>query len=148
MRRTGGLIAALVMLAATPVVAQQGTQHGAPQRDAAFSPEEDLDCAIYIGALMAESEVEMTPESRIALTSTFTYFIGRYEAQRGVPLAQAMGERYAVYTERNPQELEQLCSLRARGFAVRLQDVGRVMAELAPGETPNEPGTAGEPAGE
>ena len=124
MHRAMGLLTAAAMVAGAPAVAQQA--------ETAFSPEEDLDCAIYIGALMAETEVEMTPESRLALTSAFTYFIGRYEAQRGTPLAQALAERYPAYTERNPQEIEQTCSLRARGFAMRMQDSSRVMAEMAP----------------
>lgn len=123
MIRKGGLIAAILML---------GSQVQAQQPEAAFTPEEDLDCAIYIGALMAESEAEMTPESRLGLTSALTYFVGRYEAQRGTPLGQAFAERYPLYSERNPQEVEQTCSLRARGFASRMQDAARVMAEVQP----------------
>lgn len=97
-----------------------------------FTPEEDLDCAIYIGAIMAETELEMTPESRVALTSAYTYFIGRYEAQRGRPLAQALVDRYEVYAGRNATEIEQTCSLRARGFAARMQDAAKEMAKATP----------------
>lgn len=125
MFRKLGLLAAALWVAGAPVAAQQEGQ-------AAFTPEEDLDCVIYIGALMAETEVEMTPESRLALTSALTYFVGRYEAQRGVPLAQALAERYPHYGEADAQQIEQTCSLRARGFGMRMQDAGRAMAELAP----------------
>lgn len=134
MRFFGGLVAAS-LIATAPVHAQNG--HQAAQ---SFTPEEDLDCAIYIGAIMAETEVEMTPESRLALTSAFTYFIGRYEAQRGTPLAQALAERYPLYAERNATEIEQTCSLRARGFAARMQDSARVMPQVrTPPEAESEP---------
>ena len=124
MRCLGGLAAA-ALIATVPLQAQEG--HSAAQ---SFTPEEDLDCAIYIGAIMAEAEVEMTPESRLALTSAFTYFIGRYEAQRGTPLPQALAERYPIYAERNATEIEQTCSLRARGFAARMQDSARVTPQV------------------
>lgn len=123
MVRAFALITAAALGAATPLAAQQ---------DVAFTPEEDLDCAIYVGALMAENELELSPDSRLALMSTMTYFFGRYEAQRGVPLAQALAERMPEYEKRNPQEIEQLCSLRARGLGMRMQDADRVMAELSP----------------
>lgn len=124
MRRAFCLFTAAVLAAGTPVAAQEA--------ETAFTPEEDLDCALYIGALMAETEVEMTPDSRAALMSAMTYFFGRYEAQRGVPLAQALAERMPQYEQRNPQEIEQICSLRARGLGMRMQDADRVMAELSP----------------
>lgn len=123
MRVAGGL-AAVFLLGAAPLLAQQSEPIAS-----AFSPEEDLDCAIYIGAIMAETAAEMTPESRVALTSAFTYFIGRYEARRGTPLGRALAERYPLYMERDASEIEQTCSVRARGFAVRMQDAGRLMAE-------------------
>lgn len=127
MRAFGGIAAAVLAALSAPLAAQE-SDASSP----AFSPEEDLDCAIYIGALMAETQVEMTPESRVALSSAFTYFIGRYEAQRGQDLTRALQERYAVYQTRNPQEVEQTCSIRARGFAARMQDAGRVLAQSRP----------------
>lgn len=137
MFRKLGLLAAALWVAGAPVAAQQEGQ-------AAFTPEEDLDCVIYIGALMAETEVEMTPESRLALSGALTYFVGRYEAQRGTPLAQALAERYPLFAERNVQEVEQTCSLRARGFAMRLQDAGRSMAETAPARSDGADASPGE----
>ncbi|MHA7818556.1 MAG: hypothetical protein ACX930_02790 [Erythrobacter sp.] len=116
------------MLSAGPLAAQSSTEQAGTSASA-FTPEEDLDCAIYIGAIMAETAAEMTPESRVALTSAFTYFIGRYEAQSGMPLAQALAERYPRYVEGDANEIEQTCTVRARGFAVRMQDAGRLMAE-------------------
>ena len=97
----------------------------------AFSPEEDLDCAIYIGAIMAETAAEMTPESRLALTSAYFYFIGRYEAQRGQDLTRALEQRYAAIGQSDPQAIEQTCSVRARGFAARVEEAGRAIARSA-----------------
>ncbi len=97
----------------------------------AFSPEEDLDCAIYIGAIMAETAAEMTPESRLALTSAYFYFIGRYEAQRGQDLTRALEQRYAAIGQSDPQAIEQTCSVRARGFAARVEEAGRAIARKA-----------------
>lgn len=124
MRSLASGIGAL-LVAATPLAAQEGQS---AQR--AFTPEEDLDCAMYVGALMAESEAEMTPESRVALTSAFTYFTGRYEAQRGTGLTEAFSSRYPVYAASDPTALAQTCSVRMRSFGARLEQAGRVMAEL------------------
>jgi hypothetical protein len=123
--RLFGLFLAALPCAAAPLMAQD-----APAAQRAFSPEEDLDCAMYVGALMAESEAELTPESRVALTSAFTYFTGRYEAQRGTGLIEAFTSRYPVYAASEPTALAQTCSVRMRSFGARLEQAGRVMAEL------------------
>lgn len=111
-------------------------QAPAPPVEPAFSVEDDLDCAIYVGALMAEMGAEMTPENRIGLTSAMTYFAGRYEAQRGLDLADAFVRRYAAFQARDPVEIEQTCSVRMRAFSVRLQQVGGAMERASPTAAP------------
>ncbi len=137
MRRGAIMIAALLIGA--PAAAQD-----AEPFVPAFSAEDDLDCAIFVGALMAETEAEMTPDNRTGLTSALTYFTGRYEAQRGLDITQAFAERYPLYQQRNPAEIQQTCSVRMRAFSVRLQGVGRALSRLQPpreGDTP-EPETS------
>ncbi len=125
-----GAIAGAVMglaIAGSPVHAQDEEAF-----EPAFNAESDLDCAIFIGALMAEGEAEMTPDNRVGLTSALTYFVGRYEAQRGIEIAEAFSERYPVYLELNPTEIQQVCSVRMRAFSARLQEVSSAMARVSP----------------
>lgn len=123
--RRAWIAATAAILSASPLAAQDS----AGERSQGFAPEEDLDCVIYIAAIMAETAQEMTPESRVALTGAMTYFVGRYEAQRAEPVSRALVDRYAVYAGLDPQAVEQTCSLRARNFSLRLQDAGRAMIE-------------------
>lgn len=138
MRGFGGIIAGALLLSGFSVSAQDSTT----QTGQGFSPEDDLDCALYTGGLLASDDGVMTPDARTALVSTMTYFLGRFEAQRGTPINAALAERYPVYLEQDPTQLEQMCSLRARGFARRLENVGRVMVEVqsehAPASEPSE----------
>ena len=145
MRAVAGLLAIACAAVITPAMAQDdrpvspaappaAATQASPSDSAfqpAFSPEEDLDCAIYIGAIMAETAAEMTPESRLALTSAYFYFIGRYEAQRGQDLTRALEQRYAAIGQSDPQAIEQTCSVRARGFAARVEEAGRAIARSA-----------------
>ena len=127
MRILGGAIATAGLL--IPASASMAQDADTSQ---AFTPEDDLDCAMYVGALMAESEAEMTPESRVALTSAFTYFTGRYEAQRGTGLIEAFRSRYATYAASNPTALAQTCAVRMRSFGARLEQAGRALTDLQP----------------
>ena len=125
--------AACLLLVGAPLAAQEAYEP-------AFTPEDDLDCALYVAALMAETEVEMTPESRTGLTSAFTYFIGRYEAQRGLDTGAAFAERYTVFSERNSAEIAQTCSIRMRSFGNRLQNARGELSEVQ-AATPIDPAT-------
>lgn len=118
---------AFALAVPTAVQAQDGKAF-----EPAFTAEEDLDCAIYVGALLAEMEAQMTPSNEVGLTSAFTYFTGRYEAQRGLNLTEAFTERYPIYLDRNPAEIEQTCSVRMRAFGVRLQEAGSALTRLQP----------------
>lgn len=126
MRFLGGIIAGAVMLIGVSVSAQENTE----QSGQGFSPEDDLDCALYTAGLLASDDGVMTPDARTALVSTMTYFLGRYESQRGTPINVALAERYPAYLENDSTQLEQTCGLRARGFARRMEDLGRVMVEV------------------
>jgi len=126
--RGGTFVAAFAAaIAAVPAAAQDEEAF-----EPAFSAESDLDCAIFIGALMAEMEAEMTPDNRLGLTSAFTYFVGRYEAQRGIEITEAFTERYPVYQELNPIEIQQTCSVRMRAFGARLQEAGSALSRIGP----------------
>lgn len=127
--------AALPIGAALALVAPLQAQNN-HDFEPAFSAEDDLDCAIYVGALMAELGPNMTPDNEVGLTSAFTYFTGRYEAQRGINLVQAFTDRYPIYRERNPIEIEQICSSRMRAYAIRLQESGRALERLQPPRLP------------
>lgn len=121
---------------AVPAVAQDDYQP-------AFTPEDDLDCALYVGALMAEMDATMTPDNRTGLTSAFTYFVGRYEAQRGLDVAEALAERYSAYRTRNSAQIAQDCSIRMRSLGSRLQLAQSALAEAerdAAAQTSAEPG--------
>ncbi|WP_108787499.1 hypothetical protein [Erythrobacter sp. Alg231-14] len=120
-----GLTLGAALVAFTPLHAQDEAF------EPAFNAESDLDCAIFIGALMAESEAAMTPDNRLGLTSALTYFVGRYEAQRGIEIADAFAERYPIYLDLNPAELQQICSVRMRAFSARLQEVTSVMSRVS-----------------
>ncbi|MFU7528275.1 hypothetical protein [Qipengyuania sp. ASV99] len=120
-------MALLVLGASAPLLAQSPETF-----EPAFSADDDLDCAIFVGALMAEMDAEMTPDNRVGLTSAFTYFVGRYEAQRGIKLTEAFTARYPVYLASNPAEIEQTCSIRMRAFGARLQAAGSALSQLQP----------------
>ncbi len=130
--KSGGTIIAAALCVAGPLSAQEGEAF-----EPAFSPEDDLDCAMFVGALMAEIEAEMTPDNRTGLTSAFTYFTGRYEAQRGIDLTEAFAERYPIYQRANPAEIQQTCSVRMRAFGARLQEVNSVLSRLQPARDPD-----------
>lgn len=123
----GLAVSAFALAAPFAALAQDGKAF-----EPAFTAEEDLDCAIYVGALLAEMEAQMTPSNEVGLTSAFTYFTGRYEAQRGLGLTEAFTERYPIYLGRNPAEIEQTCSVRMRAFGVRLQEAGSALTRLQP----------------
>lgn len=142
MRIFGGIIASLLLVNGISVLAQENTG----QTGQGFSPEDDLDCALYTGGLLASDDGIMTPDTRTAFVSTMTYFLGRYEAQRGTPISVALAERYPAFLEQDSSELEQLCGLRARGFARRMEDVGRVMIEVQSGQAAPEDATTEEAA--
>ena len=127
--RIGGIIAGFALCLAAPLTAQDSVPF-----EPAFSAEDDLDCAIFIGALIAELENqgEMTPDNQVALTSALTYFIGRFEAQRGTDIIEPMSQRYEIYLERNPGEIQQVCSVRMRAFFSRLQIAGSQLRTLQP----------------
>lgn len=125
MRVLGGIIAGALLLSGFSVSAQENTQ----RTGQGFSPEDDLDCALYTAGLLASDDGVMTPDARTALVGTMTYFLGRYEAQSGTPISVALAERYPAYLESDSTQLEQICGLRARGFASRMEDMGRVLIE-------------------
>ena len=120
MRLPGGSIAGSV--GAALLLAAPANAHEEQAFEPAFTAEEDLDCAIFVASLMAELGPDMTPDNRVGLTSAITYFVGRYEAQRGLDLADAFVERYPAFMARDPREIEQTCSVRMRAFSTRLQE--------------------------
>ena len=133
--RTIAILVTAALFAAAPVsaVAQESEPF-----EPAFTAEDDIDCAIFVASIMAELGIEMTPENRVGLTSAFTYFIGRYEAQRGLGLTEAFVERFSIYQQRNPAEIEQTCSVRMRAFSVRLQESQSAAARLSPPPAPSQ----------
>ncbi len=133
-------VAAAVLAAPVHAQSEQSEEQFVP----AFNSDSDLDCAIFIGALMADTEEEMTPDNRMGLTSAFTYFVGRYEAQRGIRIKEAFAARYPIYLELNPVEIQQTCSVRMRAFGARLQDAGSALERLAPRRAPDNGGSEAE----
>ena len=123
-------IAALACTA--PLAAQGASAQDGAAFEPAFTSDEDLDCAIYVGALLAELDEAATPDNRVGLTSAFTYFVGRYEARKGTGLIEAFTARYPAYLDRNPAEIEQTCAIRMRAFASRLQQTGQALTRLEP----------------
>lgn len=143
MMRAGGIIAIASFVLAAPLAAQQDERY-AP----AFAPEDDLDCAMYVGSLLAEGEGQMTADGQAALTSAFTYFTGRYEARAGIDLVEAFTNRYPEYLKRDARQIEQLCSVRMRAFAVRLQNAGGALGRLQRPVEPTEAPESSAPTGE
>lgn len=123
----GGIIAGLALLSATAAGAQDGEPSTSAQ---GFTPEDDLDCALYVGSLMGEAEGVMTPDVASAYLASMTYFIGRYEAQRGKPINVALAERYPEFLKQDVREVEQICGLRTRGFASRMETISRVLSDV------------------
>ena len=126
MRCIGGIIAGALCLSGFSVSAQENSE----QSGQGFSPEDDLDCALYIGGLLGADDGVMTPDAKTALVSSMTYFLGRYEAQRGTPINVALAERYPIFLEGDSAQIEQTCGLRARAFGRRMENLGRVMVEV------------------
>jgi len=133
MRKLGGIIAGALLLSGFAASAQENTE----QLGQGFSPEDDLDCALYIGGLLGSGDGVMTPDAETGLVSTMTYFLGRYEAQRGTPINVALAERFPIFLERDSNDIEQTCGLRAFGFGRRMEDVGRVMVEVQSEQEPS-----------
>ncbi|BDI61343.1 hypothetical protein [Qipengyuania nanhaisediminis] len=135
--RLGGALEAAALaavgLGAAPLGAQDN-QGFTP----AFSAEDDLDCAIYVGALMAEMDTQMSADDRTGLTSALTYFTGRYEAQRGLDIETAFAEHYPRYQTRDPAAIAQTCSARMRAFGARLESAGRALARIDPTAQPQD----------
>lgn len=127
MRICGGIIAGAALLSASLAGAQEG---GASTNAQGFSPEDDLDCALYVGSLMGEGEGVMTPDVVSAYLASMTYFIGRYEAQRGTPINVALAERYPEFLKKDARQMEQICGLRTRGFASRMETISRVLSDV------------------
>jgi hypothetical protein len=127
MHRIGGIIAGLALLSASAAGAQGGEASTSAQ---GFTPEDDLDCALYVGSLMGEAEGVMTPDVASAYLASMTYFIGRYEAQRGKPINVALAERYPEFLKQDVREMEQICGLRTRGFASRMETISRVLSDV------------------
>ncbi len=135
MHRIGGIIAGFALITSAGVLAQEAAPETEPQQDTAgegqaFSPEDDLDCALYVASLMGESDGVLTPDVVSAYLGSMTYFIGRYEAQRGTPVNVALAQRYPEFLKQDAREMEQICGLRTRGFASRMERVSRVLSEV------------------
>ena len=137
MRFVGGIIAGAAFLSASLAGAQGNEPAANPQ---GFSPEDDLDCALYVGSLMGEGEGVMTPDVVSAYLASMTYFIGRYEAQRGTPINVALAERYPEFLKQDAREMEQICGLRTRGFASRMETISRVLTEAQREQQPVQQG--------
>ena len=135
MRIAGGIIAAFALLGASVAGAQEAASSTNGQ---GFSPEDDLDCALYVGSLMGEAEGVMTPDVQTAYLASMTYFIGRYEAQRGTPINVALAERYPEFLKQDARTMEQICGLRTRGFASRMETISRVLADVQREQTGDE----------
>lgn len=137
MRVFGGIIAGIALMSGFSALAQGNTQRSGQ----GFSPEDDLDCSLYIGGLLGSDEGVMTPDTQMALVSSMTYFLGRFEAQRGTPINVALAERYPIFLEQDSTQLETTCGLRARGFARRMEEVGKVMIEVQAEQASDTEGT-------
>ena len=136
--RGAALAIGAALVASVPLAAQEGEEF-----TPAFTAEDDLDCAIYVGALMAELDTQMSADDRTGLISALTYFTGRYEAQRGLDIETAFAEHYPRYQARDPAAIAQTCSARMRAFGARLESAGRALARIDP---PAEPQDAPRPA--
>ena len=139
MRWFGGLIAATTLLGSVGALANEQQ----PQNAQGFSPEDDLDCVLYVASLLGEGEGSLTPDVTSAYLGSMTYFVGRYEAQRGTPINIALAARYPEFLKQDTRQIEQTCGLRTRGFAARMESASRVMAEVEAerGESENAEGS-------
>jgi hypothetical protein len=125
MRWLGGIIAGYALLAGSGALANE---QQAPDAQG-FSPEDDLDCVLYVASLLGEGEGILTPDVASAYLGSMTYFVGRYEAQRGTPINVALAERYPEFLKQDSRQIEQTCGLRTRGFSARMERASRAMAE-------------------
>lgn len=126
--RAGFALAAAALLAA-PVAAQD-----TPASGDGFTPDDDLDCVIYIGSLLADGDEQGDADRRVALSSSITYFAGHFEAQNDEDLGEALARRYSGFLERSPDEVAQVCAVRTRAFGMRLQKASRALSGLDAGE--------------
>ena len=130
MRLFRGIFAGCLLLGGAPAFAQESSAPIPAANAQGFSPEDDLDCVLYVASLLGEGEGVLTPDVTAAYLGSMTYFVGRYEAQRGKPINVALAERYPAFLKQDTNQIEQICGLRTRGFAARMESASKVMAEV------------------
>ncbi|MEM6909709.1 MAG: hypothetical protein AAF494_13625 [Pseudomonadota bacterium] len=103
------------------------------------TPEDDLDCAILVSMLLAAQEDTLSPEQRIGLVSGMTYFVGRYEAQRGADVDTAMVERSNAFPKGDLAALSKNCSARMKAVGDRMIVAGNTVSEIENKDNPPAP---------
>lgn len=96
------------------------------------SPEDDLDCALFLAQELGRSFQEMSEEERRGYSSAYMYFVGRYEAVRGTGIGPAMVERDEMMRVANLDLLAEQCGQRLDEMKVRVSEYAELMNAAAP----------------
>ena len=90
------------------------------------SPEQDLDCAIFVA--LAGANAEGTRQSGVI--ASMTYFIGRFEAATGADFSSAAAERLRLAALEEIVAQSGICMSRMEAFSVRLDKFGEAFKGL------------------
>ncbi|MEP3051542.1 MAG: hypothetical protein ABJP48_01005 [Erythrobacter sp.] len=97
-----------------------------------FSPEDDLNCVLFVGEVIANIEASdpQAQEDIAGIVGGMMYFLGRWERAIGGDLTEALTSQYLQYRSQNPQELGEQCSERMIQVGGELQVAGAALVEL------------------
>lgn len=130
-------------LAALPIAAQDPP---AEQTAPVYTPEDDLDCAMFVSAVLGTMGDTATAEDTSGLISGMTYFVGRYEAVSGDNVDTAMPARYPIFAQNDFDRYRTMCSDRMVAIGTRLEIAGSAITAIEEAELGE--GAATPPAGE
>ncbi len=118
-------------LAALPIAAQE-----APAEQAApvYTPEDDLDCAMFVSAVLGTLGEDASAEDASGLISGMTYFVGRYEAVSGDNVDTAMPARYPIFAQNDFENYRTTCSSRMVAIGARLEIAGGAITAIEEAE--------------
>lgn len=93
------------------------------------SPEDDLDCALFLAHTLGKNHEYMSDEERGGFGAAYMYFIGRYEAVHGSGIGPALAERDALVQDANWEALAEECGLRLDAMKARVSEYAELVGK-------------------
>lgn len=117
---------------AVPVAAQD-TPAADDQLVPSPTPQDDLDCALFVSYVLGNLEDQSDAQQLAGLSAGVAYFVGRWESATKGDVTQAMADRYRDLKLNDFMRLGRPCGERMEVFGQKLQAasaaVGQVDAE-------------------